>query len=71
MILAGDFRRCTFIADYFPGEPGRRTVQSITARIALTGNPDNRITQTDFFAKVARGPAGSANCARSCVARKE
>jgi hypothetical protein len=48
MILAGDFRRCTFIADYFPGEPGRRTVQSIAARIALTGNPDNRITQTVF-----------------------
>ena len=48
MILAGDFRRCTFIADYFPGEPGRRTVQSITARIALTGNPDNRITKTVF-----------------------
>ena len=29
MILAGVFRRCTFIADYFPGEPGQRTVPSI------------------------------------------
>ena len=48
MILAGVFRLCTCIADYFPGEPGRRTPPSMAASIALAGNPDNRITQTVF-----------------------
>jgi hypothetical protein len=45
MILSGVFRLCTFIADYFPGEPGRRTVPSIAARFAQAGSPGNRITK--------------------------
>lgn len=48
MILAGVFRRCTFSADGFPGEPDRRTVQSITASIALAGSPGYRITENHF-----------------------
>lgn len=48
MILAGVFRRCTFIADYFPGEPGRRTVRSIAASVALSGSPGHRITKNRF-----------------------
>lgn len=48
MILAGVFRLCTFIADYFPGAPGRRTVPSIAASIALTGSPGMRITKNSF-----------------------
>lgn len=45
MILSGVFRLCTFIADYFPGEPGRRTVPSIAASFALAGSPGKRITK--------------------------
>ena len=45
MILSGAFRLCTCIADYFPGEPGRRTVPSIAARFAQAGSPGNRITK--------------------------
>ena len=48
MILAGVFRLCTFIADYFPGEPGRRTVPSTTVSIALAGSPGIRITKHRF-----------------------
>ncbi|CAN7643779.1 hypothetical protein LJR277_004809 [Pseudomonas sp. LjRoot277] len=48
MILSGVFRLCTFIADYFPGEPGRRTVPSIAASFALAGSPGNRITKNPF-----------------------
>lgn len=48
MILSGAFRLCTCIADYFPGEPGRRTVPSIAASFALTGSPGNRITKNRF-----------------------
>ena len=48
MILSGVFRLCTFIADYFPGEPGRRTVPSIAASFALAGSPGNRITKNRF-----------------------
>jgi hypothetical protein len=48
MILAGVFRLCTFIADYFPGEPGWRTVPSIAASIALAGSPGIRITENRF-----------------------
>lgn len=45
MILAGVFRLCTFIADYFPGEPGR----PIGASLALAGSPGMRITQNRFL----------------------
>jgi len=48
MILAGVFRLCTFMADYFPGEPGWRTVPSTGASIAPTGSPGNRITKNRF-----------------------
>lgn len=48
MILSGALRLCTFIADYFPGEPGRRTVPSIAARFAQAGSPGNRITKNRF-----------------------
>jgi hypothetical protein len=48
MILSGVFRLCTFIADSFPGEPGRRTVPSIAARFALAGRPGNRINKNRF-----------------------
>jgi hypothetical protein len=48
MILSDVFRLCTFIADYFPGEPGRRTVPSIATSVALAGSPDNRITKNCF-----------------------
>lgn len=41
MILSGVFRLCTFIADYFPGEPGR-------ASFVLAGSPGNRITKNTF-----------------------
>ncbi|MDR6605507.1 hypothetical protein J2X87_000558 [Pseudomonas synxantha] len=44
MILAGVFRLCTFIADYFAGEPGR----PIGASLALAGSPGMRITQNRF-----------------------
>ena len=44
MILAGAFRLCTFIADDFPGEPGR----PIGTSIAQTGSPGNRITKNRF-----------------------
>lgn len=44
MILAGVFRLCTCIADYFPGEPGR----PIAASIALAGSPGIRITKNRF-----------------------
>ena len=47
MILAGVFRLCTFMADYFPGE-GWRTVPSTGASIAPTGSPGNRITKNRF-----------------------
>ncbi|TPG88704.1 hypothetical protein EAH72_32835 [Pseudomonas caspiana] len=48
MILSGVFRLCTFIADYFPGEPSRRTVPSIAASFALASNPGNWITKNRF-----------------------
>ena len=48
MILSDAFRLCTFIADYFPGESGRRTVPSIAASFALAGSPGNRITKNRF-----------------------
>ena len=48
MILSGALRLCTFIADYFPGEPGRRTVPSIAAKFTLAGSPENRITKNRF-----------------------
>jgi len=44
MILAGAFRLCTFIADDFPGGPGR----PIGASIAPAGSPGNRITKNRF-----------------------
>lgn len=44
MILAGVFRLCTYIADYFAGEPGR----PIGASLALAGSPGRRITQYRF-----------------------
>ena len=48
MILSGVFRLCIFIADYFPGEPRRRTVPSIAASFALASSPGNRITKNRF-----------------------
>jgi hypothetical protein len=45
MILSGALRLCTYIADYFPGEPGRRTVPSIAAKFTPAGSPENRITK--------------------------
>jgi hypothetical protein len=48
MILAGVFRLCTCIADYFPGEPARRTMPSMAASIALAGSPGIRITKNRF-----------------------
>ncbi len=48
MILAGVFRLCTFMADYFPGEAGQRRVPPIGASIAPTGSPGNRITKNRF-----------------------
>ncbi len=44
MILAGVFRLCTFIADDFPGGPGR----PIGTSIAQSGSPGNRITKNRF-----------------------
>ena len=44
MILSGALRLCTYIADYFPGEPGR----PIGASIALAGSPGIRITKNRF-----------------------
>ena len=48
MVLAGVFRLCTFMADYFPGEAGQRTVPPMGASIAPTGSPGNRITKNRF-----------------------
>ena len=48
MILAGVFRLCTCIADYFPGEPGRRAMPSMAASISLASSPGNRITKNRF-----------------------
>lgn len=48
MILSGALRLCTFIADYFPGEPGWRTVPSIAASFTLAGSPENRINKNRF-----------------------
>ena len=48
MILAGVFRLCTCIADYFQGKSGQRTVPSMAANIALAGSPGHRITENRF-----------------------
>ena len=49
MILAGVLRRCTFIAEHFPGTPGRRTGQFMAASIVLAGSPDIQITKNRFL----------------------
>lgn len=48
MVLAGVFRLCSFMADYFPGEQGWRAVPPTGASIAPTGSPGNRITKNRF-----------------------
>ena len=48
MILAGALQRCTFIADFIPGAPCRRTEPSRNASIALGGSSGNRITKYLF-----------------------
>jgi hypothetical protein len=48
MVLAGVFRLCTLMADYFPGEAGQRTVPPMGASIAPTGSPGNPIIKNRF-----------------------
>jgi len=48
MILAGVFRLCTCIADYFQGKSGQQSAPSMAASIALAGSPGHRITENRF-----------------------
>ena len=48
MIMAGVFRLCTYMAVYFSGGAGRRTVTSVTASVTLARSSGNRLTKNRF-----------------------